>query len=136
MFAMRSLKPSADNVRVDVDENGTLIVSGEVPLLSDKLVLNDALTALPRADITVNRLVPARERRSDTAIGRDVRRRLANDPVLSRLRLDVRVDNQEVFLRGRAPTNLDVMAALRAAASVRGVRDVHTERLEASVPPW
>lgn len=130
----RVLLEAARAVTAEVDENGTLMVTGVVTLLADKLALHEALTELPAANIVVNRVGINAPRRSDAAIARDVRRRLENDSALRPLGLEVIVRDQAVYLRGRAPSGLDIQTAARAAAEIRGVKDVHTERLEASLP--
>jgi osmotically-inducible protein OsmY len=130
----RVLPDAARSVTAEVDENGALVVRGVVPLLADKLAVNDALTELPAADILINRLVTRAPRRADAAIAREVRRRLDHAAELQGVPLEVKVEKQEVFLRGRAATALDIKAAVFAAAGVRGVRDVHTERLERALP--
>ncbi len=112
-------------VSADVDEN-LVELYGTTDRLSRSIALQDAVQNLPGNKLVVNRIEVKAPERSDRIIAAEVRGLLRANESLGDLPIDVRVEDQVVFLEGRVPTEIFEELAREQAAEVAGVRAVES----------
>lgn len=84
----------------------------------------DKIQVTGATEVATETYSPDRAMFSDTALTAGVKGKLAGDPMVSALAIDVDTENQIVTLTGDVRTNAERQRAVRLAREVAGVKDV------------
>jgi len=125
-----------DNVTVVTSKDGTVTISGNVPDENLRLIAEDTIESLPSVGTVVNKITVTKkiEEHSDPWIESRVRMMLFVRRDMDPDKVEVRVKDGRVILKGEAMSAAEKELAAEYAKDVEGVKNVENSMIVVSAP--